>query len=479
MSIRLKDEAALKAASATKLATAHTINGTSFNGSANITTANWGTGRTLTIGNTGKTVNGSGNVSWSLAEIGAASAKNTITFKSNHNSDWTSASGMSGKTYMGGWHGYLTSGTKGYLSLGIVGSEQLDIHLDGDMFVKEDKKVYHEGNEPGKLNPISIGANTNLNNIVDPGMYCCSSNSTASGLTNCPVSVAFSLLVEKHAGVKQTLTTYVQTGIPLTYIRNYYNGTWGQWLGVPMKQTAYWATNSVGSSCSGLYGFGVGVDQFDRTFFKGVVSRSVDITEGMVLFYISATQLPDSVRYIPCNYYNGSYQHVGVGYLSVTVNGTVTATKVPSSARCILLEGMSYTRSTSIGNQPVSPVGLDAEAVQNKMSPSFFEDRDNLKMIFELDENNMFAENSKFIHKDEKVPEGWTDTPLPLQHIQIELVDGEWVEHGDLSTLEISEPDIETIINAKTPMEILEEKNSQLEAEVQELKEMVLKIAAN
>ena len=65
------------AATATKLATARTINGTSFNGSANITTANWGTARTLTIGSTGKSVNGSANVSWSLAEIGAAAASHT------------------------------------------------------------------------------------------------------------------------------------------------------------------------------------------------------------------------------------------------------------------------------------------------------------------------------------------------------------------------------------------------------------------
>ncbi|MDG2790917.1 hypothetical protein P7M42_07235 [Vibrio parahaemolyticus] len=57
---------------ADKLTTARTINGTSFNGTANITTANWGTARTLTIGNTARSVNGSSNVSWSLAEIGAA-----------------------------------------------------------------------------------------------------------------------------------------------------------------------------------------------------------------------------------------------------------------------------------------------------------------------------------------------------------------------------------------------------------------------
>ena len=62
------------AGSATVLQTARTINGTSFNGSANITTANWGTARTITIGSTGKSVNGSADISWSLAEIGAQPA---------------------------------------------------------------------------------------------------------------------------------------------------------------------------------------------------------------------------------------------------------------------------------------------------------------------------------------------------------------------------------------------------------------------
>ena len=65
------------AATATALQTARTINGTSFNGSANITTANWGTARTITIGATGKSVNGSGNVAWSLGEIGAAAASHS------------------------------------------------------------------------------------------------------------------------------------------------------------------------------------------------------------------------------------------------------------------------------------------------------------------------------------------------------------------------------------------------------------------
>ncbi len=59
------------AGTATKLEESKTINGTSFDGSSNITTANWGTARTITIGNKSKSVNGSANVSWTLDEIGA------------------------------------------------------------------------------------------------------------------------------------------------------------------------------------------------------------------------------------------------------------------------------------------------------------------------------------------------------------------------------------------------------------------------
>jgi hypothetical protein len=62
------------ATTATTLQNARNINGTSFNGSASIETSYWGAVRTITIGNTGKTVNGSANVSWTLAEIGAQAA---------------------------------------------------------------------------------------------------------------------------------------------------------------------------------------------------------------------------------------------------------------------------------------------------------------------------------------------------------------------------------------------------------------------
>ena len=101
---------------ATTLKTARTINGTSFNGSANITTANWGTARTLTIGNSGKSVNGSGNVSWTLDEIGAASSGHTHNKILDGNSNITitqtnDRSGLDGKNNidLSSWYGVSIS----------------------------------------------------------------------------------------------------------------------------------------------------------------------------------------------------------------------------------------------------------------------------------------------------------------------------------------------------------------------------------
>lgn len=75
------------ASTATTLQTARTINGTSFNGSANITTANWGTARNISIADSDSTntgtavsVNGSGNVTLKLpATIKATLSGNAST----------------------------------------------------------------------------------------------------------------------------------------------------------------------------------------------------------------------------------------------------------------------------------------------------------------------------------------------------------------------------------------------------------------
>lgn len=88
---------------ATKLKTARTINGTSFDGSANITTANWGTARTVSIsstaGTTGTSVNGSANVSLVIPKTmtGFTSITST-TFVGALNGNATTASALTNLT---------------------------------------------------------------------------------------------------------------------------------------------------------------------------------------------------------------------------------------------------------------------------------------------------------------------------------------------------------------------------------------------
>jgi hypothetical protein len=104
------------ASTATTLQTVRAINGTSFNGAADITTANWGTTRTITIGATGKSVNGSGNVAWSLGEIGAADATATVNLTGNQtvagtktfSSQIVASGGMAGNV-TGNLNGNLTA----------------------------------------------------------------------------------------------------------------------------------------------------------------------------------------------------------------------------------------------------------------------------------------------------------------------------------------------------------------------------------
>ena len=61
----------LNAVKADQLNTERRINGAVFNGTNDIITEFWGAGRTFTVGNTTKVINGSQNVAWTLNEIGA------------------------------------------------------------------------------------------------------------------------------------------------------------------------------------------------------------------------------------------------------------------------------------------------------------------------------------------------------------------------------------------------------------------------
>lgn len=80
-----------------------------------------------------------------------------------------------------------------------------------------------------KLNvPTLIPKDSNLNNYTTAGLYYNPITADVKTMTNVPVKEAFSLFVERHAGVKQTFTRYTTSGIQ-TWVRNSYVGTWSPW----------------------------------------------------------------------------------------------------------------------------------------------------------------------------------------------------------------------------------------------------------
>ena len=116
------------ASTATKLATARSINGTNFDGSANITTANWGTARNIYIAdsdatNTGAavSVNGSGNATLKLpATIKASLTGNASTASALQ--DYNSTSNTIQIGYSGS---SLTSSEVAYLAAYKSGGKQI------------------------------------------------------------------------------------------------------------------------------------------------------------------------------------------------------------------------------------------------------------------------------------------------------------------------------------------------------------------
>jgi len=121
------------ATTATTLQTTRQINGTNFNGSANITTANWGTARNITIGNTLKSVNGSDNYDWTLADIGIVANYNNTSIHSTSVQDFSV--GATGWRRIAQYSGVSTHGRgRGEVSLMIVGGTPEPRHLTVTVF---------------------------------------------------------------------------------------------------------------------------------------------------------------------------------------------------------------------------------------------------------------------------------------------------------------------------------------------------------
>lgn len=89
-----------------------------------------------------------------------------------------------------------------------------------------------------KLNvPQLVPNNANLNTYQTAGMYYCALDVSAETMANIPEKRAFSLFVERQAGITQTFTIYNPfnsgSGVK-SWKRVYFNGTWSNWTQIAM-----------------------------------------------------------------------------------------------------------------------------------------------------------------------------------------------------------------------------------------------------
>lgn len=138
------------------------------------------------------------------------------------------------------------SSGKGMAMGKVAESSEILLDVGGD--------IYMSGSITANFRPTKIPAGANLNDYTTPGMYYNNATSESSTMSNIPYPDAFSLLVEKHAGVKQTFTMYARTNIS-TYVRNMYGGTWGEWSQVwgPTGQPQSHTHGTYGSNSNGHY----------------------------------------------------------------------------------------------------------------------------------------------------------------------------------------------------------------------------------
>lgn len=131
----------------------------------------WTTARTITIGSKGKSVDGSANVSWSLAEIGAAAASHTHTIANitdlrikngattgitiaDPYQTWAHDNVKNNDIIFGGsYNGHTTTDANIVFA---SGNGKINMVIDGEYYAAEGKqRVYHTGYKPS---PSDIGA---------------------------------------------------------------------------------------------------------------------------------------------------------------------------------------------------------------------------------------------------------------------------------------------------------------------------------
>ena len=245
--VNLKLPATIKASltgnadTATKLQTARTINGTSFDGSSNITTTNWGTARNITIqdstaanSGTAVSVNGSGNVNLKLPATIAASLSGNASSASKA-AQLTTARKINGVSFDG--------------TANININKLVCIDVSGQT-IDWNTYCYTNGYTEGIWNSASDGGASSFTNLAVSGKSC----RIELKLIRFISTSDYIQLQEQLVGVTKTL-----------YRRYCVNGTWTNWVMVSVNGVAANATKLATARTIGVSGVTGTAQSFNGT----------------------------------------------------------------------------------------------------------------------------------------------------------------------------------------------------------------------
>lgn len=192
--------------------------------------------------------------------------------------------------------------------------------FDGSVEITQDLGINGVFTPNGGFGSISIPKNADLNDYHNVGYYHSSRTADAKTMKNIPHKNAFSLLVEKHAGTKQTFTNY-QTGNPSTWIRNFYSGSWGGWNRVAVDQVKRELPLSGGYTGAVSYQY----DGINTNIF-GWISKSGEVRGDQFLGSMVAEWAPQTDLRIPMAPWEGntSYPEQHSGTLLIAGNGDIS-----------------------------------------------------------------------------------------------------------------------------------------------------------
>jgi hypothetical protein len=318
--------------SATTIAGLSSVTSTTFvgaltgNASTATSAATWTTGRTITIGSTGKTVDGSGNVSWTLGEIGAQAALTnpvTGTGTTNYIPKFTGTSAIGNSVIYDDGTNVGIGTTSPNSKLHVVGNTSItgSTNITGSLVVSDSHGI--------SLDTSNFGLSAYGSSKVEWGVNILRDNNGQSVLD----WGAFELYSQDPATSLNWNNRYLYdsaSAISVDWngrrLSNHYGNTLLTWEGnsATLTGTSSWATNVVNNGVTSVATAG---SVNGITLTGGTITGTGTITLGGTLSGIGNAQLTNSSVTV------GSTA-ISLGSSATTIAGlhTVTATNFTGTA---------------------------------------------------------------------------------------------------------------------------------------------------